>query len=101
MPELTTDFFRQNEWANLRMIALCRGLTDEQLDSTAVGTFGSIRSTLLHIVGAEAGDSFRLGTAPPRRLKGDDPWPGFDALVEHVAANTAALIAAARTATDT
>jgi uncharacterized damage-inducible protein DinB len=60
MPELTTDFFRQNEWANLAMIRLCQSLTDEQLDATAVGTYGSIRNTLQHIVAAEAGYAFRL-----------------------------------------
>lgn len=101
MPDLIADLFRQNEWANLQILELCRGLTDEQLDSTAVGTYGSIRSTLQHIVGAEGGYTFRLGTVPARPLKGDDPWPGFDRLVEIARANTVAFIAAARTVTDT
>ena len=101
MPELTTDFFRQNEWANLAMIRLCQSLTDEQLDATAVGTYGSIRNTLQHIVAAEAGYAFRLGATPTRGLKGDNPWPGFDTLVQLVAANTQALATAARNVTDT
>jgi uncharacterized damage-inducible protein DinB len=42
MPELTTDFYRQNEWANLTLIEVCRALDDEQLNATAVGTYGSI-----------------------------------------------------------
>jgi uncharacterized damage-inducible protein DinB len=83
------------------MIELCRSLTDEQLDATAVGTFGSIRSTLQHVVGAEGGYAFRLGGLPVRPLKGDDPWPGFDRLTEIVRQTTAAFIAAAGSVTDT
>jgi uncharacterized damage-inducible protein DinB len=100
MPELTTDFYRQNEWANLTLIDACRPLTDEQLDATAPGTFGSIRDTFRHIVGAEAGYAFRLGNESIRRLRPDDPWPGFDVIVEMVKANADALAAAADAATD-
>lgn len=101
MPDLTADFYRQNEWANLALIDVCRGLSDAHLDATAAGTFGSIRDTLRHIVSAEAGYAFRLGTSPTRRLKADDPWPGFDVLAELVSVNAAALAAAAHAATDT
>ena len=101
MPDLTTDFYRQNEWANLALIERCRGLTDAQLDATAPGTYGSIRDTFRHIVGAEAGYAFRLGNESIRRLKPDDPWPGFDVITEMVSINTAALAAAAHAATDT
>jgi uncharacterized damage-inducible protein DinB len=45
--------FRHNLWANLRLLDVCLGLRDEQLDATLVGTFGTIRATLFHIVGAE------------------------------------------------
>lgn len=51
MPEPIADFFRQNQWANAALIDACRGLTDEQLDTTVEGVFGSIRSTLQHIAG--------------------------------------------------
>ena len=35
MGDITTDFIRQNEWANLVVIDRCRGLTDDQLDVIA------------------------------------------------------------------
>ena len=76
MTDLSTDFFRQNEWATLRLIEVCRGLTDEQLSATAVGTYGSIRDTLRHLVTAEANYAFRFDPSI-RRLPKDDPWPGL------------------------
>ena len=50
---LLAEFFRHNTWATLRLLDACASLTDEQLDTTAVGTMGTIRNTLVHIVGAE------------------------------------------------
>jgi uncharacterized damage-inducible protein DinB len=82
MPELPGDFFRQNEWANLRLIDACRALTDEQLDATVEGVYGSIRATLQHIVSSETGYAIRLGPDSIPKLKWDDPWPGFDRLAE-------------------
>ena len=94
MSDLTSDFFRQNEWATRRLIEVCRGLDDEQLCATAVGTYGSIRDTLRHLVASEAGYAFRLDPSIPR-LTRDDPWPGFDALAEMVSANADAFVAGA------
>ena len=48
-----TTLYRHNRWANLRLLERCAGLSDEQLDATLLGTFGSIRDTLQHIVIAE------------------------------------------------
>ncbi len=50
-----TVLFRHNAWANLKLLDFCEVLSNEQLDTTAIGCFGSIRDTLLHIVGAEVG----------------------------------------------
>jgi len=100
MPDLPADFYRQNEWANLTLIEACRSLSDEQLDTTAVGTFGSIRDTLRHIVSAEGGYASRLGIEPSPRLQRDDPWPGFDVLGEMISAAADALAAATRIAPD-
>jgi uncharacterized damage-inducible protein DinB len=47
------ELFRHNLWANLRLLNACESLTPSQLDATAVGTYGSIYDTLLHIVGSE------------------------------------------------
>ena len=100
MPHWVTDFYRQNEWANLMLIDACRTLSDEQLDATAVGTFGSIRDTLRHIVSAEGGYAHELGSEPARRLRRDDPWPDFDALADIASAAADALVAAGDTAPD-
>jgi uncharacterized damage-inducible protein DinB len=72
--------FRHNTWANLKLLDYCTRLSDEQLDAGAVGTFGTIRNTLLHIVRSEVN---YVGRATGRSLavplqRGQ--WPGFDAL---------------------
>jgi uncharacterized damage-inducible protein DinB len=98
--DIASDFYRQNEWANLLVVPTCRELTEEQLDATAVGTFGSIRDTLHHIVGSEGGYAYRLGHEPVERLRPGDPWPGFDVLVKMITANAEALAAASGDAGD-
>ncbi|MFH1329522.1 MAG: DinB family protein [Actinomycetota bacterium] len=100
MPDWVIDFYRQNEWANLTLIEACGALNDAQLDASAVGTFGSIRDTLRHIVSAEGGYAYRLGSEPSRRLQRDDPWPGLDALKEMASAAADALVSATRSTPD-
>jgi uncharacterized damage-inducible protein DinB len=53
MSEGLVELFRHNAWANQRLFDVCEGLSDAQLDATSVGTYGSIRTTLVHIVGAQ------------------------------------------------
>jgi len=48
-----TTLFHHNRWANLRLLEQCAALTDDQLDATLVGAYGSIRDTLQHIATAE------------------------------------------------
>jgi len=48
-----STLFAHNGWANRKLLEFCEQLSDEQLDATAIGCFGSIRVTLVHIVGAE------------------------------------------------
>src|SRR2546428_3288905 len=59
-----TDFLlrqmRHGVWANERLLERCRALTDEELDLTVPGTYGTIRNTLAHIVSAEEGYLVRL-----------------------------------------
>lgn len=74
--------FKHNTWANLKLLDFCAQLSDEQLDSAAVGGFGTIRDTLQHIVGAEASYVNRVnGTLPPQPL-GPNQFAGFSALKE-------------------
>jgi uncharacterized damage-inducible protein DinB len=48
--------FEHNNWANLQIIQACSALSDEQLDAEPQSaTAGSIRHTLLHLVGAQQG----------------------------------------------
>lgn len=72
MTTLST-LFSHNRWANLRLIDVCAGLADEQLDSTAIGTYGTIRATLEHIVSAERSYLARLTGGQPQRRPADAP----------------------------
>lgn len=49
-----TELIYYNNWANRQVIDACRELEDELLDRPIAGCFGSIRSTLNHIVRSEA-----------------------------------------------
>lgn len=53
-------YFRHNLWANLKLFDACMELNEEQLAFAAAGTFGSIQSTLGHIVFAEERYSFHI-----------------------------------------
>ncbi len=75
------NFFKYNLWANLRLLDACAQLSDEQLDATTIGTFGSVREILMHIFAAEEGyvRSF-TGTTPAPSLKEFTTFAGFDEL---------------------
>ena len=64
MDTLTT-LFSHNLWANLALVELCTPLSDEQLDSTLDGTYGSIRDTLVHIARGERSYLSRISTGQP------------------------------------
>jgi uncharacterized damage-inducible protein DinB len=57
-----TTLFSHNLWANLGILKNCAGLTDEQLDATIPGTYGTIRDTLQHIARAELSYFSRIST---------------------------------------
>ncbi len=61
---------RYNNWANAQILAVCLGLTTEQLAATVPGTYGAIHETLGHMIYAEAD---YVG-----RLTGDRPQPPFE-----------------------
>jgi len=93
MSDLITDLYRHNEWANLRLLETCRALTDEQLDTRAVGTHGSIRETLVHLVAGEQRYIRRLGGEPAvPSVRETEPFPGFDVLEAAVRDNARCLI---------
>ena len=48
--------YEHNNWANLEVVRACSTLADEQLDAEPKSvTKGTIRSTLVHLVGAQDG----------------------------------------------
>jgi uncharacterized damage-inducible protein DinB len=47
--------FQHKTWATLRLIEHCRSLDEEQRNATFPGAFGSIRSTLHHLVSSDEG----------------------------------------------
>lgn len=50
---LLRDAFDHHVWATLSLIDVCLELSDEQLQSTVPGTYGSILDTMRHLVGAD------------------------------------------------
>jgi len=75
-----TTLFEHNAWANLKLLGFCEGLNDEQLDTTAIGCFGAIRDTLLHIVGAEVSYVKRVNGKLPPQPFARGQFPGFAVL---------------------
>jgi uncharacterized damage-inducible protein DinB len=96
MASTLEHLFRHNRWANRLMLEACRGLSEEDLDATVAGTYGSIRDTITHLVRAESGYTFRL-TDRPRIFGREDPYPGVDRALEVLSQTGEALEEVART----
>jgi uncharacterized damage-inducible protein DinB len=64
---ILTELLRHNLWANLVLLDLCLTLPDEILETNVPGTYGSIRETLAHLVGAEERYVSALRGGPERR----------------------------------
>ena len=76
---LGVEAFRYHKWANLQLLGVCADLTDEQLQLTAPGTYGTIAATLGHLLGAEQRYIWRLtGDEPKFREK--EGFPGVTSL---------------------
>lgn len=65
--------FRHNLWANVCIMNACAKLTPDQLATQIIGTYGSIRDTLQHIVTAERSYLHRITTGQPLRRPEDAP----------------------------
>jgi len=95
------DFFKYNLWANLRLLDALAPLSDAQLDAAMLGTFGTVRETLMHLLTAEEGYAWRFyltGMAPAPRLKELAQFPGFDELRRRAELSGKELIAIAEQA---
>ena len=72
--ETIATLFRHNLWANTRLFEVCASLSDEQLNASVTGVYGSIRDTMQHIVTAERSYLQRITTGKPyRRPQGAPP----------------------------
>jgi uncharacterized damage-inducible protein DinB len=63
------------------MLEACRGLTDDELDTTVEGTYGTLRDTITHLIRAESGYAFRL-VGGERVFGREEPYPGVDRALE-------------------
>jgi uncharacterized damage-inducible protein DinB len=94
------DLYRHNSWANRRILALCDGLTDAQLDEPRAIGFGSLRNTVFHILAAEEVWLERWTGVPwrPFPMEADGlPIADIAGRLERVAAERQALIDRERT----
>jgi uncharacterized damage-inducible protein DinB len=92
---LLIETFRYNKWANLHLLDVCAALSEEQLQLTAPGTYGTVSDTLLHLLSAEQRYLRRLdGTKPDVNER--EPAPSIATLREHAVRSGDQLIEAAR-----
>ncbi len=68
-----TTLFAHNVWANVQLLEVCAKLSDVQLDATIIGTFGTIRETLAHIVKSERSYFSRISTGKRYDFPEDAP----------------------------
>jgi len=94
MEDIWRDALLFHRWANLKVLDACATLSDEQLQLTAPGTYGSVAATLLHLLRAEEGYVRRLQGAP-RTQPGDGSFPGVRALREPFGRSADRLLEAA------
>jgi uncharacterized damage-inducible protein DinB len=96
LDELLIEAFRYNKWANLHLLDVCAKLSDEQLQLTAPGTYGTIAATFLHLMAAEQRYLRRLtpGSQPDINER-DATAPSLAKLREHAVRSGDQLIEAA------
>jgi uncharacterized damage-inducible protein DinB len=88
------EAFRYHRWANLHLLDVCAKLTDEQLQLTSPGTYGTIAATWLHLLAAEQRYLRRL-VGGEAQLSERNEFPGIAALTEQAARTGDELIEAA------
>lgn len=92
--DIWRDALLYNRWANLELLDQCAKLSEDQLQLTVAGTYGTVAATWMHLLAAEQRYLRRLtGTAPA--LSEKDSFPGVAALKEHARRSGESLVAAA------
>jgi uncharacterized damage-inducible protein DinB len=101
MNPILAEIFRHNRWANMILLDTCAELSDFQLDTPVAGTFGTIRSTLVHLVAAQGRYLVALaGWTPNPAIVEDAPFPSFAPLREEALQTSDALIEVAERTTE-
>ncbi len=95
MEALLIEAFRYNKWANLHLLDVCARLSDEQLQLTAPGTYGTIAATLAHLLGAEQRYLRRLAGTKPEFSEHDATSTSLAVLRQHAVQSGDLLIRAA------
>jgi len=102
MPTGLSEFFHHNHWANLTLLDFLAKLSDDQLDVSIDGVYGTLRETLVHMLTSEEGYARHCGyTAEDRPtpwLKELTDFPGFDELKRRADYTGKALIYGAENA---
>jgi len=101
MATTLAELYKHNLWANLLSLEACANLTDEQLDTTVLGTYGNLRDTLVHLAGAEERYAASLKNQPRPPAREHEPFPGFDTLRALLTESGQDLIEIANTARPT
>jgi uncharacterized damage-inducible protein DinB len=66
MTSVLLELIQHKTWATRKLIELCQSLDPALVETTAPGTYGTIRKTLVHLVNADR--------SYYRRLCGEQPW---------------------------
>jgi uncharacterized damage-inducible protein DinB len=91
---ILAKLFEHNNWANIQIIQACSTLSDAQLDAEPqTFTKGSIRTTLLHLVGAQ--HSYLKTLTLPLAARRDATTVTFAELQESLTMSGEALLALA------
>jgi uncharacterized damage-inducible protein DinB len=95
---ILVELFRHNLWANLTLIDLCLTLPEEMLETNVPGTYGGIRETLTHLVGAEERYVSAFARGPERRNPTlEETAPDLATLREHARESGERFVAYAET----
>jgi uncharacterized damage-inducible protein DinB len=95
MGPLLIETFRYHKWANLHLMDVCAKLSEDQLQLTAPGTYGTIAATLQHLVAAEQRYILVRLDGGKATLNERVEFPGVVALRQLAASGGDRLIAAA------
>lgn len=93
MSDVLVQALRYNRWANLQLLEVCSKLSDDQLQLSSPGTYGTIAATWQHLLAAEQRYLRRLVGFQPQ-ISEKDRFPGIGALKEYAAQSGDELIGA-------